>query len=218
MLMSCTRQWLAHITNGNNILAQWEQEDWLAKRVWLEYCKTVPFAKTDWASLQSSLDQFLAQKLISGYSKTYTIEAMKSAIDSWRFIFTWSQNGDWAYVSQTRKYRLRTDNRTRGHAICIVGYNTAWWIALNSYGPENGVFEIPYNLTQTLFSRYAISDFEDAEKILSFKRDVMQKNIQKAIDAWITNWSRQDKPATRWEVMTMMWALISLIEVKIWKL
>jgi len=218
MFYSCTRQWMAHITNWNNLLAQWEQDDWMAKRLWLEYCKIVSSAKTTWATLQSSLDQFLEQGLISWYSRTWTIEAMKSAIDSGRFIFTGSQNWDWTYVKNNHIYRLRTDKRTLGHAFCIIGYNLTWFIAINSYGENNGVFEIPYNLVNTLFTRYAISDFEDTDRILLFKQNIMQKNIQKAIDSWITSGKNQDKPATRWEVMTMMWALITLIENKIWKL
>jgi hypothetical protein len=42
--------------------------------MWIEYCKLYPLSKTNGASLQSSVDQFLNEKLIAGYSKVNTIE------------------------------------------------------------------------------------------------------------------------------------------------
>jgi hypothetical protein len=78
-------------------------------------------------------------------------------------IYTGSQNGDWNSVRDNKIYRLRTDGRIVWHIFAIVGYNEIGWIAINSYWENNWRFTIPFDLTDTLFSRYSISDFRDEE-------------------------------------------------------
>lgn len=210
--MSCTRQGLANITNGNNLINQWMQEEWLAKRLWLEYCKLYPLSKTNGASLQSSVDQFLNEKLIAGYSKVNTIEEWKSAVDSWKFIFTGSNNWNWNSVASKHLYTLRTDWKIVWHAFCIIGYDDTWFTWINSYGPENWYFTIPFDLYPTLFTRYAISDFVDEVLILNYKKKMQQETIDKAIELWITNWQELERPILRREAILMIMKLYNLLK------
>ena len=87
---------------------------------------------------------------------------MKASLLAFKPIFTGSINGDWSYVRDEKKYRIRDDGRTIGHAFCIVGFDGLGWIGVNSYGSSNGIFHIPYELTSSLFSRYSLSDSRDS--------------------------------------------------------
>lgn len=100
--------------------------------------------------------------LITGYSRIRSQDDMKASLLAFKPILTGSQNGDWSYVRDFKSYRLRTDGRVVGHIFCIVGFDGSGWVAINSYGASNGVFHIPYELTDSLFSRYAMSDTRDA--------------------------------------------------------
>lgn len=66
-----------------------------------------------------------------------------------------------------------------------------YWIAVNSYGQDNGLFYIPYSLTDTLFTRYAIVDSKDEEAILSYKKRIMStitiEDARKAYEANLWN-------------------------------
>ena len=215
--MSCTRQALAHITNGNNLLYQNSQDDNLARRLWIAFCALVPTANISWATLQSSLDQFLGEKLIAWYSRVNTIEEWKAALDSGRFIFTGSNTWDWLSVRDNKTYAIRGDNRLIWHAFCIVGYDDTWFQAINSYGVNNGVFTIPFELFETLFSRYAISDFEDTDAILLFKSLLMDELVKKAIDLGITSGSELERPILRREAILMIMRAFNIVESKFGK-
>lgn len=172
--MACSRFGMTHGINAQNRYVHWQ--DWMrffefpARNFWQQYLKVNPKAKTEGATLQSVLDQFLKLWLITGYSKTMTIESMKNALRNIRFILTWSYNGNWVKVRDEKIYALRTDWKTVWHIFVIVGYDDKGWIAINSYWANNGIFHIPYNLTDTLFTRYAVSDSRDEEIILSYNK------------------------------------------------
>lgn len=168
--MACSRMGLAHCVNAQN----WEvkKRDWMrfleisGQAMWEHYLKENPNAESEWATLQSALEQFKKVWYITGYSRLYTIDDMKDSLNNFKPIYTGSQNGDWVSVRENKLYKLRTDWRVVGHIFCILGYDSTWWIALNSYWENNWRFKIPFNLTDTLYSRYSISDSRD-EKVFS---------------------------------------------------
>lgn len=167
--MACSRYGMVHAINAQNRYVQ--TKDWgryyeiPAEWQWENYLKINPKAEEEGATLQSALDQFTELGYITGYSRLSSIEDMKASLNNARPIYTGSQNGDWAYVRDFKQYKLRTDWRVVWHIFCIVGYNASGWIAINSYGINNGVFYIPYDLTSSLFSRYSISDSRDSAVI-----------------------------------------------------
>ena len=170
--MACSRFGMTHWVNAQNRFVHWKDGmrffEFPARNFWQQFIKINPKAKTEGATLQSVLDQFLKLGLITGYSKTMTIESMKSALSNIRPILTWSYNGNWVMVRDKKIYAVRTDWKTVGHIFVIVGYDNEGWIAINSYGANNGIFHIPYDLTDTLFTRYAISDSRDEETLKKF--------------------------------------------------
>lgn len=139
------------------------------KSMWEVYLKENPKAEEEGATLQSALDQFTKNGYITGYSRLTTIANMKASIDNTRPIYTGSQNGNWQAVRDTKVYSLRTDGKIVGHIFTILGYDNTGWLAVNSYGENNGVFKIPFELTDTLFSCYAISDFRDEEIFKNYR-------------------------------------------------
>lgn len=168
--MACSRYGAAHAINAQNravaAIDGMRTYEFNPEVMWGNYLKVMASAEKDGATLQSSLNQFLDLRLITGYAKVVSIEEMKDALMHFRPILTGSQNGDWYYVNTEKKYRLRTDWRIVGHIFCIVGFDGSWWISINSYWISNGVFHIPYELTNSLFTRYALSDSRD-EKVFS---------------------------------------------------
>jgi len=79
------------------------------KTMWEVYLKENPNAESEGATLQSALDQFIENRLITGYSRLKTIEDMKASLNNTRPIYTGSQNGDWQAVRDLKIYKLRTD-------------------------------------------------------------------------------------------------------------
>jgi hypothetical protein len=88
---------------------------------------------------------------------------MKSALNNVRPIYTWSKNCNWNTVRDNKIYSLWSGY---AHIFCIVWYDHSGWIAINSYGANNGRFIIPYEFTDSLFTTYALHDSRD-EEILS---------------------------------------------------
>lgn len=178
--MSCTRQGMGHIVNGQLINAGKDEQNQLAFTLWGEYIRQFPTAETQGATLQSSLDQFRARKMIAGYARVKTIEQAKQALDSGNYIFTGSRNGDWHSVRTTGVYATQ-DTRVVGHAFCIVGYNGSEFIALNSYGKSDGYFSIPFELFDTLFTKYSIMPIHNTRirEVIDQRRE---EEIKKAVD------------------------------------
>lgn len=165
--MGCSRYGICHLVNAQNWAVK--KKDGMrfleisGEAMWEIYLRKNPKAESEGATLQSALDQFIENGYITGYSRLTTIANMKASLDNCRLIYTGSQNGDWNSVRDNKIYRLRTDGRIVGHIFAIVGYDASGWIAINSYGENNGRFTIPFDLTDTLFSKYSISDFRDEE-------------------------------------------------------
>ena len=161
--MACWCYWIYHISNILNILEYWKQ--WLPYNEinpsipWIEYLKENPQAQYTWSSLQTWLNKLTKNWLISWYTKLTTIEEWKNAIDSWRWIYTWSMNWDWNKVKTNKIYWVK--DKSYWHLFCIYWYNDFWFLAINSYWKNDWIFTIPYEYWDTLYSRYAISDKKD---------------------------------------------------------
>lgn len=137
---------------------------------------------------------------------------MKSALMNGNLIYTGSKTGDWTSVRNTKVYKLRSDSVTVGHAFCIVGFNKQGWIAINSYGESNGYFTIPYDLTNTLYTRYAVMDSKDKDAITNYKLNIMQEitieDAKLALEAKIWNGENAKQTASREEVAAMIYRAI----------
>lgn len=160
--MACSRYWLVHAINAQNLAVSkidgMRFYEIAAKTSWENYLKVNPSAKKEGATLQSALDQFLDLGFITGYSRLFGISDMKHSLDNYRPIYTGSKKCNWNTVRDDKKYTLWTGY---AHIFCIVGYNESSWIAINSYWPNNGVFFIDFDFTDSLFSCYSISDRRD---------------------------------------------------------
>ena len=162
--MWCSRYGMAHAINAQNKAVQERDKmrfyEFQASNFWIQYIKINPSAKKDGATLQSALDQMLKMWLITGYTRVKTIQEMKQSLSEYRPIYTGSKNANWNTVRDDQIYTLGTGY---AHIFTIVGYNHKGWIAINSYWISNWVFSIPYNLTDSLFTRYSLSDSRDEE-------------------------------------------------------
>ena len=184
---ACTRFWLTHVNNGQNIIeyeANWSEYTQIkAIDVWNRSNKVL--------SLQSALAQFKTEWLIEGWvridrypsDKAKAIIQMKQAIDMWNFVYTWSESWDW---SKTWKkpyiYQLRTDWKIVGHAWSIVEYDdtTQMFKAINSRWPtrwDKGYFYVPYEMIDKLFSKYCIIDKDNSDIFKNFKRKQKAKEL-----------------------------------------
>lgn len=189
MYMSCTRQGICHINNAQNILeaeAQNRQAIFTSPRVlWEERIAVRPSVKTLGDSLQSAMDQMLEKKLISGYTRLTTIEQMFEAIDRGAFIYTGAKEWDWKFVRENHVYRDRTDGWFAGHAFCYVDYDKSKKVfkGVNSYGANNGFFDIPFDLLGSLYSKYAIYDARDELAVQAFLALKKKKQLELTADS-----------------------------------
>lgn len=103
--MACTRYGMAHIVNAQNYElskgSDYNFEETDPRPLWITYAKENPSAIKVGATLQSALEQFKNNKLITGYAVANTEEEMKRAITFKNFIYTGSLNGDWNKVRTT---------------------------------------------------------------------------------------------------------------------
>lgn len=147
-----------------------------------------------------------------------TVEQIKASISANRPVFTGSNVGDWAYVTLAGEYRVRTDGRLVGHAIVIVGYTATHFVAINSYGEDNGYFLIPFALTDTLFTRYSVIDASDEGLITKYKEKIMNEiNIEEARKAFVEgiwNGERATQTVTREEAAAMIQRAIDKLTAK----
>ena len=132
---------------------------------------------------------------------------MMKAIDNWDYIYTGSNNGYWYWVYKTHIYSIKP-KKTAWHLFCIIGYNGDWFIAVNSYGKKDGYFVIPYDLVNTLYTRYAVLNDDKEEYLLLFKTKLLMKtvaeNVKTLVDLWITNGERLNEKASREEVLVLV--------------
>lgn len=205
--MACSRYGMAHIANGQNILLdKWQPYQWID--LWKSYLEINPQAETSGATLQSALKQAKDTKIISWYAVVKTIDEAKQAIDRGHFIYTGSSNGDWVSVRDKKIYALRTDSRIVWHVWVIIGYDDTGFIAINSYGQNNGYFSLPYNLFDTTFTKYAIIPTQEIDTILLYKQRIMDGiSIESAKTAFTNGFWNGERPkdtVTREEAAAMV--------------
>ena len=216
--MACTRYGMTHVVNAQNLMVS--KETWteyvriIAKTVWEEYLKTNPYAESEWATLQSSLEQFRKNWYCSGYAKVTTVDEIKHAISKWRLIFTGSNNGNWTKVRDEKTYDVKANSSW--HAFCIVGYDKEFFYAINSYWNSNWRFAIPVSLIWTTYSKYAVTDVNDERILSDYKKRIMDsiniEDAKKAFESKIWNWTNPTNTATREEVAAMIYRAIESLK------
>jgi len=111
--MACSRYGAIHAINAQNkAVAEVDKlrtYEYNPEVSWANYLKVNPAAEKEGATLQSSLDQMVELSLITGYSRIRSQDDMKASLLAFKPILTGSQNGDWSFVRDFKRYRLRTD-------------------------------------------------------------------------------------------------------------
>lgn len=210
---ACGEYWLRHCDNAQHLLigdeAQIDPFQW-----WVAYQEhrdsSVLWQGT---SIQGNLTRFKSAGIIAGYGLAMSIYLAKQAIDNRNFIYTGSNNGDWKSVRETWIYKLRTDNKIVWHLFCIVGYDDSWFIAINSYWPNNWYFTIPYELYNTLYSRYAVFGLNEEDLLLTYKAmKTIEEAVKEGIELGITNGERLKETPTREEVITIVVRALDIVK------
>ena len=163
-----------------------------------------------WASLQDMMKFFKNHWLIDWYVKCTTAQECKNAMKNWCWIYTGSSKCSWSKTSKAKSFVY--DKDWANHCFAIVDYDDNGLIAINSFGEswwDKGKFYIPDENYKDLFTTYAIVDHDDTWKIdeLKFKME-----FNKAIELWITNWTRPDEPMTRREGAVMVYRAFKLLQ------
>jgi len=205
--MACSRFGLSHIVNGQTLLSRWK-ETTSGINLWENYLKLHPEAEAQGATLLSALAQWVKEKIISSYGAVPDVDTAKLAVDKWHFIYTGSSNGDWTYVREKHIYMLRGDWKVVGHCWVIIGYDDAWFIAINSYGQTNGYFHVPFILFGSLFTKYAVIPVQEINPVLSYKQKLMNAITIEAAKTALTNWfwngERAQETITREEASALV--------------
>jgi len=223
MRMSCTRQSPVHIINAQNLYVSTQTQRKFStvdvKPIWVEAVNNNPNISSEWDLITNWLSQCKNKWLITWYSIVSTIDEMKHSISKWRLIATGSNNWNWNTVRNTHLYEIRTDWRVVWHAFCIVGYNELGWVAVNSYWEDNWVFTIPYNLTDTLYTRFSVSDTKDESYIINYKQSIMNNITIESAKEWYKLWlwdgTRPNDPITRQESVAVAYRLYENLISKI---
>lgn len=177
---------------------EFEQED--PRWKWEAYQAT-RWYPDKWASLQEIMTFFKNRWLIDWYVKTKNVEETKNAIKNWYLIYTGSDKCWWSATSKAKEFVY--DANGAAHCFSIIDYDDTWFIAINSFWEDwgdKGLFHINFDKYQYIYSTYALIDHDDRWKIDEL---VYKMEFEKAIELWITNWTRPDEPMTRreWAVM-----------------
>lgn len=169
--MACSRYGIIHAINAQNIavakIDKMRTYEFNPEVMWENYLKVNPSAEKEGATLQGAIEQMVDLNLITWSSKLLSIDSMKDSLMNFKPIYTWSKQCDWSSVRDFKRYALGTGY---AHIFCIVGFDWAWWIAINSYWPSNWVFHIDYKFTDSLFSCYSLSDSRDQEVFNKLKK------------------------------------------------
>lgn len=195
----CSAYWLTYIYNWNQLIEyrkqwiDWEQEDPRWKRLTFQAERWYP---NQWASLQDMMSFFKKRWLIDWYLRCESYEQCRNAINNWFGIYTGSNKCSWWATSKNYEF---TEWDWGAHCFSIVDCDDKWFIAINSFGKDWWkwwYFHINYDKYWLLYSTYAIADHDDSWKI-----DEMMYNLEynKAIELWLTNWTRPDDPVSRRE-------------------
>gem|GEM_PF-4041595 len=184
--------------------------------MWERYLKKNPQAEGEGATLQSALEQAKGEGYIQGYLRITTYRDLEDAIQKGWYIYTGSNNGDWATTKHTRNYTIKT-RPTVGHAFALMKKNQL----LNSYGPNNGYFTFPRELFDSTYSKYAIIPKDNKNILLQHKNNIM-KNInlesaKKAFENGIWNGENPQETATREETAAMIYRAMEQLKKELRK-
>lgn len=84
---------------------------------------------------------------------------------------------------------------------------------MNSYGPEDGIFLLPYELFDSTFTKYALHDKRDAQTILDYKKRIMDgikiDDAKKALELKVWNGERPQETVTREEAAAMVYRALN---------
>ena len=210
---ACTCFWLAHISTEQNFL------DWEIKTILWEELRddALKLWAKDWWwwSLQWALKLAKNKWLITWYTKVWTLQKTKQALNIKHLIYTWSNKIDWKATKTNDNVAVYKEN-SPAHCFCIVGYNETSFIAKNSYWAEKydwWYFYIPFEMFNDLFSRYAITDKTMADKIIEEKIRADKESVQKVLDMWLLNWLRMDETMTREEFAIVVGRLLKYLDI-----
>lgn len=215
---ACWHYWLQHNINSARLFYGEVQTDPKLTRIPFQDERTDE-QKFRGTSVQQNLNWFKNNGRIKWYGKAMSIQSAITAIDRWDFIYTGSNDWDWTAVRVEWVYKQRTDGKVVWHLFCIIGYDDRWFIGVNSYGQRNGFFYLPYELYNTLYTRYAVI-YKDKAGLLLKYRDMITKDVKKdmfysdaviwAIENGITTETEEFRPddlMTRGEAITWLYRL-----------
>lgn len=203
---ACSCYWLTAIFNGNQIMEfdkkgiEFEQENPRWKRQVFQAERWYPDM---WASLQDMMSFFKKRWLIDGYVVCKNLKEVQNALKNWYGIYTWSAKCSWTKTSKS--WIFTYDDNGWKHCFSIIDCTEDKLIAINSFGEafwNKWFFDIPNANYKDLYSCYAIIDHDDTWKIEELR---YKMEYQKAIELWLTNWTRPDEPATRRETAVMIY-------------
>jgi len=209
----CSAYWLTGIYNWYQLREydenwiEFEQED--PRWKWLAF-QAERWYPNSWASLQEMMSFFKKRGLIDGYVKSTTVQECRNAINNWCLIYTWSNKCNWSKTSKAKKFVY--DPNGAAHCFFIEDFNDEWFIAVNSFWEnrwDNGRFTIPFDDYGNIYSTYAIIDHDDTGKLAEL---VFNAQYQKAIELWITNWTRPDDNVSRKEAAVMAYRVYKMLK------
>lgn len=201
---ACSCYGATAIFNWNQIIEFWkqgiefEQENPRWKRLAFQAERWYP---NSWASLQDIMSFFKKRWLIDWYVKCKTAQECKNAMNNWYGIYTWSSKCSWSKTNKSKQFVY--DANWANHCFAVADFDEDWLRAINSFGEkrwDNGRFYIPNDNFNDLFSCYALVDHDDTWKIEGM---IYNMEYNKAIELWITNWTRPDDNVTRKECAVM---------------
>lgn len=162
-----------------------------------------------WSSLQGNTSNACYNKHISGYYKCVSVQAMKTAIDKWDLISTWSKYVDRAAVLWSSDSVLRfIDKPKYWHLFCIINYddNLHGWVFIIANSSWDWVLDkwlcyVKYSDIWKFYSRIAFVDKKDGDRIDKVTED--RSLIASALENKIWNWLKADNPVLFWEYKLM---------------
>lgn len=105
-----------------------------------------------------------------------TREEIEHALAHQRYVYTGSGSGDWQAVRDTKRYKVRRDGKFVGHIIAVGSYTREGVLAINSYGPRNGIFFIDWDtFLGHFYTKYAVCDARDEAAFARYRAAIAKK-------------------------------------------
>lgn len=204
-LKACSAYWLTYIYNWYQVVEY--EKNWLIFEQDDPRWKWRAFQEERWminsgASLQDMLDFFKRRWLIDWYVKCTTAKEVSNAINNWFLIYTGSAKCNWTKAGKSWKFEY--DENGAKHCFSIIDVDWTDLIGINSFWDKrwtNWYFRIPFENYKDLYSTYAVIDHDDSGKLETLK---FNAEYEKAIELWITNWTRPNDTSTRKETAVMI--------------